>query len=239
MVRWGPSHKTFNMRIGVISEGHADRAVISNVITGITGLDISDIVALRPIYLRDATDNALNKAQSLSSYSVIKEECENRQLIDSFLALEDNDFVVIQVDTAEADKFGVLRPDKASKSYSEDLRELVIQKINEWLNQDLSDSILYAIAIEEIDAWVLTIFENRDSSKSVNAKERLNHVLGKIGINSTSNFENFFEITKPLSKKKDITKGKFLSYNSSLYAFYNEVLIKVMPKIDGQLQLFE
>lgn len=222
------------MRIGVISEGHADRAVITNIITGITGIDRSDIEAIRPIYNIDETDKAIINAQHFSTWSVVKEECESRELIDGFLALEGQDFVVIHIDSAEADQYGIRRPDRNSLSYCAELRSQIIQQINIWFNDDLSENILYAIAIEETDAWILTVYDKSDSTKSAKPKEKLNRILGRLGINSTSNYDNFLSISKPLSKTREIKRGKCLSYNCSLNAFYEEVCEKVLPKIVAQ-----
>src|SRR5689334_22478375 len=122
------------MQIGIISEGHSDRAVISNILVGITGIDHSDIIPLRPVYTKDETDKALDNPKTKSSYSVMKEECEERSLIDGFLAIDGQDFVVLHLDTAEADRYGVDRPSKGS-GYCEALRDLVIKKIESWLNK--------------------------------------------------------------------------------------------------------
>lgn len=218
------------MKIGVISEGHADRAVIENILKGLTKLDSSDIIALRPIYNLDETDKAHRSALTFSTWSVIKEECEERELIDGFLSIEDQDFVVIHIDTAEADQYGIIRPVKSS-TYCEDLRSLVVDEINSWLKDDISDQILYAIAIEEIDAWVLTIYDKRDSTSSTSPKEKLSWILGKNSVNSTSSYDNYLKLSKPLSKNKEIKKEKFLDYNCSLNAFFEEIKTKVIPKL--------
>ncbi|MCD6066185.1 MAG: hypothetical protein K0S33_1011 [Bacteroidetes bacterium] len=224
------------MRIGVISEGHADRAVIENVIIGATGIDRSDIQALRPIYNMDETDKALNNPLTKSTWSVVKSECEQRTLIDGFLAVEDQDFVVIHIDTAEAEEYGISRPGKSGKNYCSELRKRVVEKINVWFDADITNQILYAIAIEEIDAWVLTIFDKSDSTKSAKPKEKLSYILKKSGTKSTSDYSTYNSLSKPLSKPKEITKNKYLSFNCSLMEFYEEVCTKVIPKLEASKQ---
>lgn len=224
------------MKIGVISEGHADRAVIENIIVGITELDRNAIEALRPIYTTDETDKALLKSKNFSTWSVIKEECEKRELIDGFLAFEGQDFIVIHIDTAEAEHYGISRPIKKSETYCEELRECVIQQINTWLKEDLSNEILYAVAIEETDAWVLTIYDSSDSTSSAKPKEKLDYILGKKKIDSTSNYDNFISLSKPFSKRKDVEKGKYLKYNCSLAAFFEEVNSKVLPVLHERIE---
>ena len=44
------------MRIGIIAEGRADIAVIKAVVKAITGIDGSDMYAIRPKEILDETD---------------------------------------------------------------------------------------------------------------------------------------------------------------------------------------
>ena len=186
------------MKIGVISEGHADRAVITNVIAGLTGIDPSQIEAIRPIDNYDETDKAILDPKSFGGWTAVKEECEKREMIDLFLAIEGQDFIAIHIDTAEAESYGIKRPDKNAPNYCEILRELLVQQINIWLKEDLASQVLYAIAIEEIEAWILTIYDQQDSTRSAKPKEKLSKILGKKEIKSTSDYDNFLEISKPL-----------------------------------------
>lgn len=218
------------MRIGIISEGHADRAVITNILTGITGIDSSDIEALRPTDKYDLTDKSAKSKLSFGGWNAVQEECETRNLIDEFLSIEGQDFIVIHLDTAEADQYNINRPVK-SDFYGIILRNLVIDQINIWLKTDISESILYAVAVEEIDAWILPIYEARDSTTSAKPKEKLQNLLGRKKLSSESNYENFLSISKNLSKEKEIGKGKYLTYNLSLKAFFEEVQTKVLPKL--------
>lgn len=224
------------MRIGIICEGHTDRAVISNIITGITGLDYSDIVALRPSDTKDATDKALKETKKFSTWSVVKEECINRELIDDFLALEGQEFITLHIDTAEADEYGIKRPDKKTDTYCNDLRNLVIEEIKSWLQEDLDEKLLHAIAIEELEAWILPIYESKDSSSSANPKGKLDFILGKQKVSTVKTYATYLSISEALGKAKEIKQGKFLSYNDSLNDFFEEVRVKVLPKIEPDNQ---
>ena len=44
------------MRIGIIAEGHADIAVVKAAVKAITGIDGSDMYAIRPKEVLDETD---------------------------------------------------------------------------------------------------------------------------------------------------------------------------------------
>lgn len=220
------------MRIGIISEGHADRAVILNIIKGITGLDDSDIKAILPIRSLDETDKAKIKAkEEFGGWSSVKNECEKGTLIDEFLSIEGQDFVVIHLDTAECHEYGVQRPNKKENEYAKKVIDLVIKQINSWLGAIDKKSFLYAIAVEETDAWILPIFESKDSATSYKAKEKLASVLSKKNLNSTSSYNNFLILSKPFLNSKAVNKGKFLDYNYSLKAFVDEVKTKISPRL--------
>lgn len=224
------------MRIGVICEGGADRAVITNILTGLTGIDSSDIEPLRPIDKKDATDKAASDPLTFGGWTAVKEECETRKQIDEFLSLEGQDYIVIHLDTAEAEQYGVTRPDKSKQDYCLELRKRVIAQINNWLKEDLSKELLYAVAIEETDAWVLTIYDKKDSINAAKPKEKLGNILSKSRIDSTSNYANYLVISKSLSKSKEIKKEKFLAYNCSLKAFFEEVETKVLTKNQSEVE---
>ena len=65
------------MEIGVISEGHADRAVIANLISGILNVDCSLVRALRPVDKYDETDKFILDSSNFSTWSVIKKNMQN------------------------------------------------------------------------------------------------------------------------------------------------------------------
>jgi len=210
------------MKIGVICEGHTDRAVICNILKGFKGIDSSLIVPLRPDYSRDETDLAELPADSFSNWTIVKKECENRIKISNFLSIEGQDIVIVHIDSAESDEYGVPKPLKDA-NYSINLRANIITKINEWLDGQFHDEIIYAIAIEETEAWILTIYEDRDSSNSAKPKEKLKKVLSQRGVKYSQTPDDFKFISNQFTKKKNFTKGKYLLFNKSLEEFCKEV----------------
>ncbi len=210
------------MKIGVICEGHTDRAVITNILKGLKGVDSSQIVPLRPDYSKDETDLSANPVNSFGGWANVREECQNRQKISRFLSIEDQNIIIIQLDSAESDDFGISKPQK-DKNYSTVLRQRIIDKISEWLNDEFLNKTVYAIAIEETEAWVLTIYETRDSTASSDPKARLKRVLGKKGIRYTHDWQGFSVISNGFSKKRNFKKMKYTTYNQSLEDFCQEV----------------
>lgn len=219
------------MIIGVISEGHADRAVIVNILKGVMGLDDSDIRPLLPINQLDETDKSISKKiEEFGGWTSVKRECEQKRIIEEFLSLEGQDYIVVHLDTAEASQYGIKNIPVKDANYAKSLRNSVVNLVDNWINDaEVSKKILHAIAVEEIDAWLLTIYDpGKDSSKSADPKRTLSFILGKKNLNSTSDYANYLKLSKLLSKPKEIRKGKFSSYNYSLNAFCEEIAKKIL-----------
>ncbi|MUP38090.1 hypothetical protein [Labilibaculum euxinus] len=214
------------MRVGVICEGHTDRAVIVNVLKGIKSLDSSDIIAIRPIADYDETDLANIPKDQFSTWSEVKRECEEREKIRNFLNIEGQENVVVHFDSCESDDFGVGKPTK-DDNYATNLRASVVAKMDEWLQGEFVDEIIHAVAVEEIEAWVLTIYEKKDSSNSASPKEKLQRVLGQKDITYNHDYNGFLKISKAFTKLKNFKKEKYRSYNDSLNEFCTEVEEKI------------
>ncbi len=183
------------MKVGIVAEGPADIAVIRNILKGRLGVEQKDARAIRPRLNEDKTDliertTALGyRPQTLEEYSnwaLVLEECRARTKIESFLLNELGDarFVVVHIDTAEAHHTGydIARPDRSAPDYSDRLRALVVAKIDALLGPDLAPGVRHAVAIEETDAWVLTIHDDqgdRDTGSRPDPKKRLRFVLDR------------------------------------------------------------
>ncbi len=222
------------MQIGIIAEGTSDQAVITNILRGL-GLDGSDILPLRPDLQEDETD----KNYKISEYKGgtwqgVKNDCLEREesVFEDFFWVEDNRFIVIQLDTAEAgDKdFGVIQPDKKAENYSTELRKNVIEKINEWIENQYEDELLYAVCIEETEAWILTIFQTTDTSKSADPKKKLLEVEApknkKTKQKSKEKLSHYYDrLTKDFRKSKKLKQ--FAKRNQSLADFIAQVQEKL------------
>jgi DNA modification methylase len=217
------------MKIGVICEGHTDRVVIANILKGYKGIDSSQIVPLRPNYSRDETDLAEIPTDSFSNWTIVKKECENRIKIEKFLSIEGQNNIIVHIDSAESNEYGVTRPVVKDANYAIILRARIVTKINEWLDGQFQNEIIYAVAIEETEAWILTIYDKRDSSLSAKPKEKLKRVLSAKKINYSHTPEDFKIISDMFTKKKNFSKEKFFLFNKSLEEFCIEVENKIQP----------
>lgn len=224
------------MVIGIISEGTEDQAVIKNILKGVAKiLDIEiDTLPIRPDLSKDETDKH-NNQQTIGTFQGVKNACEGvdgeREDFDRFFFIEDNEFVTIQLDTAEIENqnFEFTRPTKNNNSnYNTELRQNIIDLINTWLENNYENQILYAITIEEIEAWCLTIYEKKDSSISANPKNQLMRILSKKNIkidgnNKATSFER--KVSKGFKNAKKLQQ--YMVYNKSLEAFVNETISKL------------
>ncbi|TAE05500.1 MAG: hypothetical protein EAZ95_19820 [Bacteroidetes bacterium] len=212
------------MRIGIIAEGSQDQLVIRNILRAF-GIDKSDVLLIKP-YLED-DETGFPDDPTIGTFQGVKNAClgfegKRHYFIRAFDVFK-ADFMVIHIDTAEIDRqdFEFVKPNKADlPTYCTELREKAIVLINEWLEGNYSDKILYAIAIEEMEAWLLTLHAKSETAQSADAKEKWKQI-----VLPTLNERSIDKITKDFSKKKELKK--YLPYNQSLREFV-EALEKIV-----------
>lgn len=225
----------FKMRdeiISVISEGVEDQGVITTIFKAY-GFDSTEIRAIRPGLAEDATDRHANQ-QTIGTFQGVKNACIGidgiRPDFKRALLLENCNYIVIHIDTAEIDNhnFPFVRPQKVDNvNYCTELRGLVIAEIDGWLEGYYKANLLYAIAIEEIEAWCLTAVEKRDTSLITNSKYLLSTHLGrnnltynKLKLDPTKNKKHYFEkITTEMKFHKIKRLKEYAEFNMSLMDF--------------------
>lgn len=167
------------MRIGIIAEGFADANVIKAIVKKLLGYDGADMRVLRPEEAFDETDlQALN----FSNWQLVFESCKDADFLGAFFdSLEGEAMLIVHVDTAERgmEGYDVNDPQRTKgvdyPVYAEQLRQKVIEKVNALVPEAYRDKIVYAIAVEETDAWLIPLFENKagDTASHARAKETL------------------------------------------------------------------
>jgi hypothetical protein len=171
------------MRIGIIAEGRGDLAVISNILRGQLGIDFEDIQFLRPQYELDETDLHAMSEEQFSNWGLVKKECTTGSLLEEFLnsPIDEERLAVIHIDTAEAELPGydVTRPSGSTGDSAIELHKRVAAKLDEWLSGRKSDQFRYAIAIEETEAWILTLYQKKETSTARNPKKALQKELNQ------------------------------------------------------------
>jgi hypothetical protein len=181
------------MKIGIIAEGKEDQLIIQNILKGL-GIPNSDVIFVRPDLGRSKTPitvagtTPISPPSSIGTFEGVKNACKGvdvggtiiREDFDMFFAVSDNKLMIIHLDTAELDNGAskyIHRPTKNKSdliTYTKKLRSLVVELINSWLSHNYTDKLAYAIAIEEIEAWILTILKgNTDTCDSANPKKKI------------------------------------------------------------------
>lgn len=218
------------MKVGIIAEGPADVAVLVNLLKGKLGLDRKDVLAIRPDLASDETDLHEMAESRFSNWGIVKQECVERARIAAFVEpFEDERLVVIHIDTAEADLpgFDVKRPGRQEPGYAGKLRQSVVEKINEWLGGEHLALIRHAVAVEEMDAWLLPLWSShKDTAGRPHPKEDLEKALNKGNKLSEkerkrhflkSPYERYDELSSPLRRRKGL--DECASRNESLRLF--------------------
>jgi hypothetical protein len=205
------------MRVAIFAEGYSDAAVLTNILKGWLGINRSDIDYRVPELDYDESDLAKMGINQFSNWTIVKQNClERTQFNHFFNSTENAYFAVIHLDTAERQLIGyeVLEPPKTdTHHYSQTLRVNVIQKINEWLDNNYRDNLAYAITIEETESWLLTLHEKTtiETAKYNQPKERFREkIFPKFSlkernlIKNQSAFLQYLTLTDGFRKKKTL-----------------------------------
>lgn len=175
------------MQVGVVAEGWADIAVIRCVLKGALGVDGSDVLPIRPELQSDETDRNAPDARTFSNWQIVLEECREWSEIERFLSIELGRIVVVQIDTAECELagFDVVRPDRSIAGYVDELCDRVEAKLREVSGDRDRSSVVFAVAVEEVDAWLLAHYlpskNANDTGLLPNPKQRLDRAIEASG----------------------------------------------------------
>ena len=167
------------MKIGIIAEGTDDQKVITNILHGAVGIDGGDVIYIRPDLSVDETTKSFMNEKTAGGWPNVRKDCRERDKLEKFFLIEGQEAIVIHLDSAEAEQYEVARPQKEKNNledYTIFVRNSIIEKVNEWLNDEYADNLIYAIAIEETEAWLLTIFEEKESTVHLNPKKKLEYL---------------------------------------------------------------
>ncbi len=225
------------MRAGIIAEGKSDLAILTNILKGALGINQSDVQYLVPELEYDETDLAQMRIEQFSNWSIVKKTCQNGNASRSFFgSIDDQRFLVIHIDTAERLEIGfeVLQPQKEKvPSYVSQVRESVSLKLREWLNEHFNERTIFAVAVEETEAWVIPIFDTtaKETGFYPNPKERLARLIAhptafsdkeRKRIFQMDEFYRHLELSSPLRKSKNL--GMYAEKNESLKIFLADLL---------------
>lgn len=208
------------MDFGIIGEGPTDQIVIENILRG-----FCNDKNLDPTWLQPLPDGEGNWDKV---FQYIKSEVFRQ----SFGQV---DFVVIQVDS---DVFGGTDVDedhklelsqKTVEQSVELIRELLIRDMGSEFYAAASSRIIFAIAINEIECWLLPVFfpnQKKKAQKTTGCISTLNEVMFDTHgfYIDAKDLDYYRTMSKPFRKKKDLTQ--FGKLNPSFDLFLSELEAK-------------
>jgi hypothetical protein len=145
---------------GLITEGKTDQIVLTNLLVGyFKEVDLS----VRPLQPSDLTDRS-----AFGGWNNVFRYCESDFLL---AALEDVDFVIIQLDTDRAHEYEV-SPLIRNEPIEDYIKRVQIRIENAILTQmpaslyaQYGDKIIFAIAVDAIECWLLPLYYSDKDAK--------------------------------------------------------------------------
>lgn len=162
--------------IGLIAEGPTDHVVLENILIGhFDDYDMSQYIRyLQP--LRDATDAAGSKG----GWTRVLEYCRSTLFRDAF---EENDFLIIQIDSDRLNEkpfeLNLAQPvEILIEQAVQQFEQLIILAFGVEFLTDHRMRIIFAIAVNEIECWLLPLlFSDKTASATNNCLFKLNQQL--------------------------------------------------------------
>ncbi len=216
------------MKIGIIAEGRADQFVLRNILYAF-GVEHKDIRLIRPDIAADEWDSNgkenVENNKAFGSWTNVKNDCISREPFEDFF---DNTvgekYMIVQLDTDICSEYGVQEglniKEIGLHAFSVEMRNRIIEKVNEWLAENYTENILYAICIRQIDAWVLTIFAKQQDKDTGGIAMPKKELQGKEAYQKLKGREvsvKYKLISEPFAKKKNL--NQYIAYNQSLKDF--------------------
>ena len=221
---------------GLIVEGQTDYAVLKNILYGFTNDPDLFITELQP--LRDVTDTST--ASTFGGWFNVLEYCKSTNFRD--VLQETDDFILIQIDTdcsnekhydvPKTDEDGnVLPPAQLIEKVKSRFLEIFETSFGSDFWELHGSRILFAIAVDEIECWILPLFySDRNKTATNNCFFKLNEKLRRDNLptirqDKVGEAQKYRQITKPYSKQKTLVEKQ--QENPSFSVFYEELVKKV------------
>ncbi len=194
------------LKFGIIAEGPTDQIVIENILLGYFQ-DQEDEPAVHPVQPpRPLTETPAGWGHVFKSLE--RKDYEG--------ALQYNDYLVIHIDTDVQEKpgFDVPRRDGAKELSVSDRVDRVIARLKQDIDAEFYQAnahrILFAIAVDEIECWLLPLlYGDKKAAKTTGCLESANQALRKANQNALSSGEKKFprayeEASKGYRKRKTL-----------------------------------
>jgi hypothetical protein len=207
----------------LITEGITDQAVLENILTGLYGDDV-ELNPLQP--LRDATDASRAESNSFGGWEQVLEYCRHEDFNELFMF---NDYVIIQIDTdmGEHANFGVPLThegkDRPADELVDDVRQLIIKKLNPAIYEQHKRSFLFAIAVHSLECWLLPLYAKQKSQavKTKNCANQLERDAKRHGLDCHKEYRPYDKLSSQYRNPKELEKAK--QHQQSLALFLDSL----------------
>ncbi|CAD5915847.1 MAG: phage tail protein [Planktothrix agardhii KL2] len=219
---------------GLITEGLTDQIVIENILHGYFNTE-PVVNPLQPERDKDNDDKSDYGGWTLV-FKYFQERASDFQQAFQYL-----DYVIIHIDTdrSQDKNYDIPHQDeKGVKLTPEQLIEKVKEKfkslIGEPFYSDYSRRIIFAIAVDSTECWLLPLYCNKKAHKQkiVHCLDTLNSAINKKkGFTIDNNAKNpdyYRTLSKPYSKHKTFIKN--YPNNPSFNSFIKEIETKIETK---------
>lgn len=220
------------MRVALIVEGRSDAAVITSILKGQLDLSRSDITYMVPELEYDETSLHKMRLENFSNWTIVRNCCMEQRKIDEFLDCSvDDRFVVIHIDSDTRMETGYDVREPQNLNTEDDilqLRQNIKLKLISWLDNHFNGKVAFAIAIQEIESWLLSLYGEEETDLLPNPKERFNRLLEKtskvkekdklkIKSMNENKFEKYEFISKDFKKIKNLKNASGKSVSLRLF----------------------
>jgi Domain of unknown function (DUF4276) len=227
------------LTFGLITEGVTDQAVLKNILIGYFNDPDLTVRELQPTL--DATD--ASQMSTFGGWYNVFLYCQSDYLKGAF---EQNDFLIIQIDTdcSHEQHFDVpIQRDEPITTFIQRVQNRFKSVISTQFGADFyelyAQRIIFAVAVDEIECWLLPLYYTDKTQSAVNnCLFKLNQKLSeKDKINPQNKDKRIYQRVS-----RDFMKAKVFqqtySKNPSFKFFVEELLIKV-PKTAENAQNIE
>lgn len=206
---------------GLIAEGKTDHAVLKNILIGHFNDPDLYVSPLQPT--TDATDAA--EMQRFGGWTNVLNYCASHHLVE---ALDANDFLIIHVDTdcTHISPFDVPTiPNEPLESWVKRVQKRLIQQIGADIYALYEHRIVFAIAVEAIECWLLPLHYNNNESKIQAATKNCFYKLQQKNSLIRKDKTIYHRISKDFQKNKILKDS--MPKNPSLHLFIRNLMDKV------------
>lgn len=185
----------------LITEGITDQVMIETLLLTCLGPD----TAVNPIQpQRDSTDKS--RQTDFGGWERVL-ECCNQINFEEILSV--NDFIVLQLDTDQAEhpNFGVALTengqDRSVDALLADVRAVIMNKLGAAWPQ-FAQRILFALAVHSLECWLLPLYAETDADfkRTKNCASHLARLTGCKPEADLKNYRKFVELSAPLQRSR-------------------------------------